>query len=314
MITPFYQKIVQTGCMNRIVLCFILLPMCAVFARGQSDSDSTYSVLIVTAHPDDDAMFAGSVYRLTHHFNSTVDLALITDGAGGFRYSVLSEPIYGIRLTDSTVAAEYLPAIRKKELMEGGAIVGIRNYHFFDQPDAGYTLEAMPFLTTAWDSAAIQRRLRDLMVDKDYDFVFVLLPRPDTHGHHKAASIYAIRAANELGSEGPLVLGAWISSAESAEPLLFETLDGYPETKPRTNESQFQFDRTSKFGVNNRLDYKIISNWLIAEHKSQGTMQLLVNRGDVEEYWILSSDSSNEKIELAEEMFGRLSIPWRPDR
>jgi len=32
-------------------------------------------------------MFAASVYKITHTLGSTVDLATITDGSGGFRYS-----------------------------------------------------------------------------------------------------------------------------------------------------------------------------------------------------------------------------------
>ncbi|MBK9248809.1 MAG: hypothetical protein IPM69_12000 [Ignavibacteria bacterium] len=47
----------------------------------------------------------------------------------------------------------------------------------------------------------------------------------------------------------------------------------------------FFFDRTQKFGYKDNLNYKVIVNWLIAEHKSQGTMQLGMNRGDTENFW-----------------------------
>ncbi len=38
-------------------------------------------------HPDNEAMSAASVYKITHTLDGTVDLATITDGSGGFRYS-----------------------------------------------------------------------------------------------------------------------------------------------------------------------------------------------------------------------------------
>ena len=38
------------------------------------------------------------------------------------------------------------------------------------------------------------------------------------------------------------------------------------------------FDKSIKFGYKNALSYKIIVNWEIAEHKSQGTMQLAMAR------------------------------------
>jgi len=57
----------------------------------------------------------------------------------------------------------------------------------------------------------------------------------------------------------------------------------------------FKFDRTQKFGYNDMLNYKIIINWLIAEHKSQGTMQLGMNRGDFENYWYFDINPAEGK-------------------
>jgi hypothetical protein len=36
---------------------------------------------------EDEAMFAACVYKITHTLGSNVDLATITNGSGGFRYS-----------------------------------------------------------------------------------------------------------------------------------------------------------------------------------------------------------------------------------
>jgi hypothetical protein len=59
----------------------------------------------------------------------------------------------------------------------------------------------------------------------------------------------------------------------------------------------FVLDRTTKFGFKNSLDYRIIVNWEIAEHKSQGTMQLGMNHGDYENFWYfkLNDDAGIEK-------------------
>ncbi|HZF12497.1 MAG TPA: PIG-L family deacetylase, partial [Thermoanaerobaculia bacterium] len=80
------------------------------------------NVLLVTAHPDDDALFGGAVYKITHQLGGRVDLFLVTNGEGGFHYSTLSEPIYGLKLSDEKIGREYLPGIRKRELLAGGKI------------------------------------------------------------------------------------------------------------------------------------------------------------------------------------------------
>jgi len=66
----------------------------------QAQSDSAIKVLIVTAHPDDDALFSATVYKITHNLGGKVDLCLITNGEGGYKYSTLAEPIYRLELTE----------------------------------------------------------------------------------------------------------------------------------------------------------------------------------------------------------------------
>jgi LmbE family N-acetylglucosaminyl deacetylase len=168
-------------------------------------------VLLVTAHPDDDAMFAGTVYKLTHALGGVVDLAVVTDGAGGFRYAQLAEPIYGLELTDERVARAHLPAIRKRELMAGGAIVGIRNYFFLDERDDAYTENADSVLRFVWNAARVRGRLAEIMARGAYDFVFAHLPVLRFHGHHQAATILALEAAGDLPeSARPIVLGSFV--------------------------------------------------------------------------------------------------------
>ncbi|NNE45209.1 MAG: PIG-L family deacetylase [Rhodothermales bacterium] len=253
--------------------------------RAQPLQDT--AVLVVTAHPDDEAMFAGSLYRVAQELGGRVDLALVTDGAGGYRYSNLAERIYGVELTNPDVARQYLPAIRKQELMAGGRIIGFRQYYFLDQPDTGKTTDPDSILATVWNADFVLNRLTEILRSNRYDFVLTSLPRSDTHGHHKAAAILALRASQQLvDGKRPVVMGAWISDVGDETVLTFDGLDGYPESETISATSSFRFDKTQPLAGNDRLNYKIPVNWLIAEHKSQGTMQLFVNRGDIEEYWV----------------------------
>ena len=59
-------------------------------AVGQERSWNAPRILLVTAHPDDDAAFTGLVYQVTHQLGGVVDLAMVTDGSGGVRYATLA--------------------------------------------------------------------------------------------------------------------------------------------------------------------------------------------------------------------------------
>jgi len=242
--------------------------------------------LIVIAHPDDETGVAATVYKITHDLKGTVDLALVTNGEGGYKYSTLAEAYYGLELTEETVGRAHLPRIRKRELMNAGAIIGIGNYFFFDQQDNAYTLNVDSVFANVWDTAAIRTRLVGIMARGRYDVVFCLLPVPETHGHHKGATIMALDAVRSLPlSQRPVVLGVGAGMKSDTAPTRFSVLAGHSETAVRPSGPHFQFDRTVKFGFRDALDYRIIVNWEIAEHKSQGTMQTLMNRGEIEQFW-----------------------------
>jgi LmbE family N-acetylglucosaminyl deacetylase len=271
--------------------CTVLLAVGLATPAAVSAQAGPPHVLIVTAHPDDDAMFAATVYRITHGLAGAVDLALITDGSGGFRYSQLSEPIYGLDLTDERVARQYLPAIRKRELMAGGAIVGIRNYFFLDELDDAYTENVDTILTHVWRPDRIRGRLREIMEADAYDYVFVHLPIPNFHAHHKAATILALEAAGAVSAENrPVVLGSFIGAKNDTSLTGFTEHPGYPITGVQPGGPHFLFDKTQPLDETGRLNYHIVVNWLIAEHKSQGTMQLLMNAADVERFWYFAAN------------------------
>ena len=285
----------------------VLLVQAASAGSGQSTSTDPVSVLLVTAHPDDDAAFTGVVYQITHQLDGVVDLVRVTDGSGGFRYATLAEQIYGLELTKEEVARQYLPTIRKRELMAGGAIAGIRSYFFLDQLDDAFTRDPKPALTTVWDSASVRRRLVGLMQSGEYDLVFGLLPFAENHGHHKAATILALEAAESLApEERPAVLGGF-PCAMNGRPIEFAGLDGYPITNVASGAPIAQFDRTQKFGFNDRLDFQIVGNWVIAEHKSQGAMQLNMSQFERECYWFFDVNEEARRRSVIE-LFERLRI------
>lgn len=257
---------------------------------AQSDLlDYKPKVLLVTAHPDDDALFSATVFKTTRLLGGTVDLALMTNGEGGYTYSTLGNYIYNLELDTEKVGREWLPSIRKKELMAGGDIVGIRNYFFFDQPDFKYTLDVNEALDN-WNTDWARKRLVNIMKEGEYDFLFLMLPYEGTHGHHKASAVLALQALETLPQEErPIALEAFVRMGDEDPGVDFLQLEGHPETKVMQDRI-YEFNRNQTFGANDRMNYNIIGNWVVAEHKSQGTMQLLMqsDKGLIEQYWYVA--------------------------
>lgn len=262
----------------------LLLALTFIPLQAQNLLDYGPKVLLVTAHPDDDALFSATVWKTTNLLNGVVDLALMTNGEGGYKYSTLGNYVYGKELDKEEVGRKYLPGIRKKELKAGGDIVGIRNYYFFDQQDFYYTLDIKETLEK-WDTEPIVERLAGIISKEKYDFVFLMLPFENFHGHHKASTVLGLRAIQSLPEgERPIALQAFVRRGVDDPGVNFEMMEGYPETKVMEGVT-FEFDRSQTFGFDDRLNYNIIANWVIAEHKSQGTMQLLMGNNMIEKYW-----------------------------
>jgi LmbE family N-acetylglucosaminyl deacetylase len=258
-------------------------------------------VLLVTAHPDDDALFSATVFKTSHLLKGKVDLAVMTNGEGGYTYSTLGNFIYDRQLDKEEIGREYLPAIRKRELMAGGKIVGIRNYFFFDQVDDEYS-EDISKPMNSWNADWCVQRLQKIMREGQYDFVFTMMPSAGTHAHHKASAIFALQAIQKLPeNQKPIVLATDIAGS-TEDSTSYSQLEGYPISKLMEGQPPLLFDRTQTFGNENRLNYKIIGNWVIAEHKSQGTMQLLMGRGNVEQYWLYAMNSEDQ-VPKAREFF-----------
>jgi N-acetylglucosamine malate deacetylase 2 len=289
-----------------IVLSFLLSLQFQIPAYAQAQQE--IKALIVTAHPDDESVFAATIYKITHDLKGKVDIVLVTNGEAGFKYSTLSEDIYGVELTDEKVGREHLPTIRKQEMMNAGKIIGIRNYYFLEQKDHQFTQDVQEVFKGIWDIDNVKKRLNEIMLQGGYDLVFTFLPTADTHGHHKAATILALETVKNLQSQKrPIILGAR-SSRKDDTAFTFAGLDGFPVTKINKDAPVFVFDRTQSFGFRDNLNYKIIVNWLIAEHKSQGATQMaMVNPGDLEKFWYYEINSPTG-IETMNNLFKQLKV------
>ncbi len=273
---------------------------------------SNLRVLVVTAHPDDETGMAATIYKITHELGGMVDQCVITNGEGGYKYSTLGDAYYGLELTDEKVGRENLPRIRKQELMNAGKIIGTNNIFFLDQKDAHYGLDEKEPLDTTWNVALVSTRLKEILTNHHYDFLFCLLPVPQTHAHHKAATILALRAVQALpAAQRPVILGVSISSKGDTVTQHFTQLKDYTETKMLGDTAMFRLDRTTPFGYRHVLNYQIIVNWEIAEHKSQGTMQLAMGHGDYEDYWFFAENDPEGK-EKCRQLFNELKkVPYK---
>jgi len=293
--------------MKRFLFLILFLISYTGLLAQNSSLDYQPKILLITAHPDDDALYSATVFKTTKLLGGKVDLALMTNGEGGYTYSTLGNYIYNKELDKEEIGRQYLPSIRKQELMAGGEIVGIRNYFFFDQPDFYYTEDVEETLEK-WNIDWVNERLVEILEEGEYDFIFLMLPFEEFHGHHKASAVLGLRAMKELPKEKqPIALQAFIRRGEDPG-VSFTQLEGHPDTKVM-EDVVFEFDRSQTFGVNDRLNYNIISNWVIAEHKSQGTMQLLMQTGEsvIEQYWY-NEINGEEGLEKAVRFFEAVNM------
>ena len=266
-------------------------------------------VLCVVAHPDDEIAFAGALYKTASHLDGRCDVAVLTNGEGGYKYSTLAERVYGLELTREAVGRAHLPAIRARELEAGCRVLGVSRIFFLGQTDHRYTTDVEEVLgadADVWELERVERVLDEILTAGEYDVVLTLAPTDGTHGHHKAATLLALRAAaRRPESDRPAVLAAR-SRAEGEPAPTLTPLAGYAESE--LSGLEFEFDRTQAFGYRERLNYKVVANWAIAEHKSQGTMQLAMNGTDREHYFLFAGGPPDARARC-EAWFGALAEP-----
>ena len=268
--------------MGKSLFVRLVLTVCVgILLPGRALAQPPGKILLVVAHPDDEYYFAATTYRIAVELHGTVDELVITNGEGGFRYSTLAEPYYDKALTTEAVGRKALPSIRREETLNAGKILGIRDHYFLDQKDETFTTDENVGLIHLWDTAFVTNTIADLIRGKRYQYVFTILPRSSTHGHHQAATILALRAVASLPDNmKPVVLGFDTDSADyRPEP---KRADSYGWIPAHT----FAFNRNSPLGFHQALSYQIVVSWMIAEHKSQGLLQTMYSKDPDEYVWI----------------------------
>lgn len=276
-----------------LILILVALSI-SCFAQGPK-------VLVVTAHPDDETGFSVTLFKITHELNGIVDMAVMTDGGGGFADAQLGAMYYHLNLTDSLVARTHLPMIRKQEILNAGKVLGIRNIYFMEQQDDYYTTDIHPYISGKnWDIPYIEKRLDQLLADRQYDFVITMLPHAGQHGHHKTSVLLALRAVQRFkGTSKPIVLAGNTMLANAAKTD-FSMLEGFPETKININTPIFTMNRAYRFKENDKLSYKIVADWVIGEYKSQGAIQEnAIHKADLEiyRYYDLNESKGISKVQ-----------------
>jgi N-acetylglucosamine malate deacetylase 2 len=242
-------------------------------------------ILLVTAHPDDEAFFAVTLYRLVHELAAELDVIVMTRGEGGFRHAALAERLYGERLTDPEVARASLPAIRARELAEALRILGAREHVILGEPDTGFSLDPRAFVEEgAWARERAVEAIR-LRLSRGYDLLFVMLPTKETHAHHKASAVLALSAVMRADVHlRPAVLGG-LPLPRGEAPARYAGLEGWEVTRPRHEEPSFLVDRRLAVAPGSSVTFAVVADWVIAAHKSQGVMQTRMGAYDAELYW-----------------------------
>ncbi len=259
-------------------------------------------ILIVVAHPDDEYYFAATTYRIAKELHGTVDELIITNGEGGFHYSTFAEAYYDKPLTNEAAGRRELPAIRREEALQAGKIIGIRDHYFLDQKDKQFTTNKDEGLSRLWNTGFITSEIAELIRGQQYQFVFTVLPRSTTHGHHQAATTLAARAIHSLPESIRPVLLAFDTDGQD-----YPAVSGPAESQWPSRFS-FAFHRNQPLGFHDALNYQIVVNWMIAEHKSQGMLQMMYNK-DANEYAWVDRTSCAAAESKAEKLFHAVSPP-----
>ena len=286
---------------------FLLAVPEALLAQPLAAETTRPKLLIVAAHPDDEYAFAATTYRLARELGWAADHVVITNGEAGYRYSALAEAIYGVGLTDERDGRSRLPAIRKRETLAAGKVLGIRRHYFLDQRDSGFATDAAtapteqlgprrecaPSSPACCTASATTPSSRCCPRPKRTD---TIVPPPCS------------RWKPPRRCPRTAVRFCWAPTRAPPTRLreLFRGMPGQPLSRTRGERPAFVFNRDAHFGYRDALNYQIVVNWFIAEHKSQGLFQTDSGKHQLEQFWLFEA-SGRDADSRARELAARLT-------
>jgi hypothetical protein len=110
---------------------------------------------------------------------------------------------------------------------------------------------------------------------------------------------YRLEAVSNLAGPRPLIFGAEPRGKDEAIPK-FSGLPEEPLTRTLRATPALVFDREAAFGYHDLLNYQIVVNWLIAEHKSQGLFQRDSGQHRFEQFWLFAASGETALQQLSE--------------
>jgi hypothetical protein len=146
-----------------------------------------------------------------------------------------------------------------------------------------------------------------ILAEGDYDFILTMLPHEGQHGHHKTAVLMGLRAVKRFkGVKKPIIIAGTPATVNS-KPNQFSMLPGFPETKIKSGAPTFILNRAFKFKENDKVSYKIVADWVIAEYKSQGAIQESgIHKTDLEIYHYFDINDASG-IRQVQQLFNNLA-------
>lgn len=167
-----------------------------------------FDVVVYTAHPDDEAMYAGGTMARLVAAGRRVAFVVQSHGEGG---RLLERDASGAIVERRDYPREHVVAVRDAEIAEAARAIGVAHAHLNAASanlDYAWTTSCDETLRR-WDASVpggltgILRRLVDDMRARRPRVVVTLDPRDDPqashHGHHKAAGVLADAAARLAG-------------------------------------------------------------------------------------------------------------------
>jgi LmbE family N-acetylglucosaminyl deacetylase len=260
-------------------------------------------ILIVQAHPDDETIMAGAIFKFTQYLHGVVDLLLVTNGEGGYKHTQFAEKLYGVNLSNEENGREELPRIRKQELEAGGKILGIKKFIYLDEVDDFYSIDLINPMEN-WEIEAIKDKSLETRTETTYDFVFVWLPIAETHAHHQATSILLLQVVDTLPeAKRPIVLGC----TEKRE-IYHNNTQYSKETRLMADAPLFMFDKNQKLiNINPRMDFNVVVCWIKACHPSQALLFTAQEMLGNTEYYYYFEINGAQGLEKTRKLFDRLN-------